>query len=135
MYKIVVPKFCQKCVWLGTDSCSNNFYLALKLSLAVENDLITADDLNTGFYLSFYIRICYNVHILFIVIELTEPPLPCLLLVLKGFCTVVAMLKVSESGATEEDRLDKMMSNSTEMYQEKNWTKYKGQKALPEGRD
>ena len=44
------------------------------------------------------------------------------------------MLKVSESGATEDDRLDRMMSNSTEMYQEKNWTKYKGQKALPEGR-
>jgi hypothetical protein len=43
------------------------------------------------------------------------------------------MLRVSESGGTEEDRLDRMMSNSTEMYQEKNWTRYKGQQALPEG--
>jgi len=34
---------------------------------------------------------------------------------------------------SEEDKISKMMSNSSEMYSEKHWTKFKGQKALPDG--
>ena len=37
------------------------------------------------------------------------------------------------AGDTEEDKLNKMMSNSSEMYSEKHWTKMKGQRAYPEG--
>ena len=36
-------------------------------------------------------------------------------------------------GETEEERISKMTSNSTEMYSNKHWVKYTGQKAFPEG--
>ena len=45
----------------------------------------------------------------------------------------IASITGASSADTEEDRISKMMSNSSEMYSEKHWTKYKGQKALPEG--
>lgn len=50
-----------------------------------------------------------------------------------GAMNISSMLQLGASQATEDDKLDMMMVNSTEMYREKNWTKYKGQKALPEG--
>ena len=46
----------------------------------------------------------------------------------------IPSLNISQSlGDTEEDKISKMMSNSSEMYSEKHWTRYRGQKALPEG--
>ena len=43
-------------------------------------------------------------------------------------------LNISQSSAdSEEDKISKMMSNSGEMYSEKHWTKFRGQKALPAG--
>jgi hypothetical protein len=36
-------------------------------------------------------------------------------------------------GESEDDRISRMMSNSTEMYSDKHWVKYKGQKAFAEG--
>eukprot|EP00088_Acartia_fossae_P044309 TRINITY_DN4699_c0_g1_i11.p1 TRINITY_DN4699_c0_g1~~TRINITY_DN4699_c0_g1_i11.p1 ORF type:complete len:400 (-),score=62.29 TRINITY_DN4699_c0_g1_i11:188-1387(-) len=40
---------------------------------------------------------------------------------------------VNTAGMSEADRINNMMQNSNELYNEKNWTKYKGQKAFPEG--
>ena len=34
---------------------------------------------------------------------------------------------------TEEEKIAKMMNNTGEMYSEKHWTKFKGQRALPDG--
>ena len=46
----------------------------------------------------------------------------------------IPSLNITQSlGDTEEDKISKMMSNSSEMYSEKHWTRYRGQKALPEG--
>ena len=50
-----------------------------------------------------------------------------------SFSSIPSLNMSSTSGDTEEDKLSKMMSNSSEMYSEKHWTKYKGQRALPEG--
>lgn len=50
-----------------------------------------------------------------------------------SFSSIPSLNMSSTSGDSEEDKLSKMMSNSSEMYSEKHWTKYKGQRALPEG--
>ena len=50
-----------------------------------------------------------------------------------SFSGIPSLNTSGSAGDTEEDKLAKMMSNSSEMYAEKHWTKYKGQRALPEG--
>ena len=49
-----------------------------------------------------------------------------------SFTSVPAMMSAA-AGDSEEDKLSRLMSNSTEMYAEKHWTRYKGQKAYAEG--
>merc|ERR1712130_1067021 len=41
-------------------------------------------------------------------------------------------LKLEEERETEEERISKMMSKSTEMYSDKHWVQYNGQKTKPE---
>ena len=49
------------------------------------------------------------------------------------FASIPGLGGSSRDGETEEERISKMMSNSTEMYSDKHWVKYKGQKAFVEG--
>ena len=50
-----------------------------------------------------------------------------------SYSSIPSLNITQSSGDTEEDKISKMMTNSSEMYSEKHWTKYKGQRALPEG--
>lgn len=50
-----------------------------------------------------------------------------------SFAGIPSLNITASAGDSEEDKISKMMSNSSEMYSEKHWTKYKGQRALPEG--
>ena len=47
--------------------------------------------------------------------------------------SILGLSGVNREGETEEERISKMMSKSTEMYSNKHWVKYTGQKAFPEG--
>ena len=50
-----------------------------------------------------------------------------------SFAGIPSLNITASAGDSEEDKISKMMSNSSEMHSEKHWTKYKGQRALPEG--
>jgi len=50
-----------------------------------------------------------------------------------SFSSIPSLNLTQSSGDSEEDKILKMMSNSSEMYSEKHYVKYKGQRALPEG--
>ena len=47
--------------------------------------------------------------------------------------SIPRMSGANKEGETEEERISKMMSKSTEMYSNKHWVQYKGQKAFPPG--
>jgi len=49
------------------------------------------------------------------------------------FSTIPGLNLTQNSLDTEDDKISKMMTNSGEMYSEKHWTKFKGQRALPDG--
>ena len=47
------------------------------------------------------------------------------LLELLRICGNILIIFSSREGETEEERISKMMSNSTEMYSDKHWVKFK----------